>query len=76
VLSQDPEDHRRIHVHVDAVTGTLHRRSLSQDNADPDDLEEEPMDEEEGSALPPTPDSNPTPTSNPGGTPPRGPAAP
>jgi len=76
VLSQDPEDHRRVHVHVDAVTGTIHRRSLSQDNADPDDLEEEPMDEEEDSAFPPTPDSNPTPPSNPGGTPPRGPAGP
>lgn len=76
VLSQDLEDHRRVLVHVDAVTGNLHRRSLSQDNADPDDLEEEPMDEEEDSAFPPTPNSNPTPTSNPGGTPPRGPATP
>ncbi len=75
VLSQDPEDHRRVHVHVDAVTGTLRRRALSQDNTNPDDLEEEPMDEEED-ALPPPSDSNPTPTPNPGGTSPRVPSGP
>ena len=77
VLSQDPEDHRRIHVHVDAVTGTLHRRSLSQDNANPDDLEEDVMDEEdEGGASTPPQDSSPSSTSNPGGIPRRNPTGP
>ena len=36
LLPQDPEDRRRIHIHVDAITGTLHRRYLSADSGRPD----------------------------------------
>ncbi len=36
LLPQDPEDRRRIHIHVDAITGTLHRRYLSADPGRPD----------------------------------------
>ena len=36
LLPQDPEDRRRIHIHVDAITGTLHRRYLSAEPGRPD----------------------------------------
>lgn len=36
LLPQDPEDRRRIHIHVDAITGTLHRRYLTADPGRPD----------------------------------------
>ena len=44
LLPQDPEDRRRIHIHVDAITGTLHRRYLSADSGRPDN--ELPADDE------------------------------
>ncbi len=50
LLPQDPEDRRRIHIHVDAITGTLHRRYLSADPGRPDNelpSEDEFPDEEE-----------------------------
>jgi type II secretory pathway pseudopilin PulG len=50
LLPQDPEDRRRIHIHVDAITGTLHRRYLSADPGRPDNElpseDEFPEDEE------------------------------
>ncbi len=36
LLPQDPEDHRRIHIHVDAITGAIHRRYLASDPGRPD----------------------------------------
>jgi hypothetical protein len=56
LLPQDPEDRRRIHIHVDAITGTLHRRYLSSDPGRPDNelpSEDEFVDEEQ--AMEPDP---------------------
>jgi type II secretory pathway pseudopilin PulG len=56
LLPQDPEDRRRIHIHVDAITGTLHRRYLSADPGRPDNelpSEDEFADEEQ--AMEPDP---------------------
>lgn len=56
LLPQDPEDRRRIHIHVDAITGTLHRRYLSADPGRPDN--ELPSEEElrdDGESMEPDP---------------------
>lgn len=54
LLPQDPEDRRRIHIHVDAITGTLHRRYLSADPGRPDNElpSEDEFPEEEESMEP------------------------
>lgn len=51
LFPKDREDRRRIHIHVDAITGTLHRRYLSSDPGRPDNelpSEDEPADDGEG----------------------------
>jgi len=54
LLPQDPEDRRRIHIHVDAITGTLHRRYLSAEPGRPDNElpSEDEFPEEEESMEP------------------------
>ena len=50
LLPQDPEDHRRIHIHIDAITGAIHRRYLASDPGRPDNelpAEDESLDEAE-----------------------------
>jgi type II secretory pathway pseudopilin PulG len=56
LLPQDPEDRRRIHIHVDAITGTLHRRYLSAEPGRPDnELPSEDEFPEEEEAMEPDP---------------------
>lgn len=78
LIPQDPEDNRRIHIHVDAITGTLHRRYLSPDPSRPDNVlpSEEDLASEEAEAMEPDPafitaDPNGTSSSTPSSTPPR-----
>lgn len=54
LLPQDPEDRRRIHIPVDAITGTLHRRYLSAEPGRPDNElpSEDEFPEEEESMEP------------------------
>lgn len=50
LVPQDPEDHRRIHIHIDAITGAIHRRYLASDPGRPDNelpSEDETLNEEE-----------------------------
>jgi type II secretory pathway pseudopilin PulG len=50
LVPQDPEDHRRIHIHIDAITGAIHRRYLASDPGRPDNelpAEDESLDEAE-----------------------------
>ena len=50
LVPQDPEDLRRIHIHVDAITGAIHRRYLASDPGRPNNelpSEDETLDEGE-----------------------------
>ena len=50
LVPQDPEDPRRIHIHVDAITGAIHRRYLASDPGRPNNelpSEDETLDEGE-----------------------------
>ena len=50
LVPQDPEDLRRIHIHVDAITGAIHRRYLASDPSRPNNelpSEDETLDEGE-----------------------------
>jgi len=61
LLSRDPEDHRRVHLHIDAVTGVIRRRFLSQDTGNADQPDEDVSSEDDSGEemLAPTPITNP-----------------